>query len=292
MIDIDALLARNDGLILARDHRHLKSSLSRWVKRGLLTRLMRGVYAHPARRLADRIRAVEARIPGGVIADASALALALHADPTVEVIDVCTPTRRLPQKGYRFTHRPIPREFVARGVMSPTLAAVDLADSDPQWLDELVRRHIAAPWHLRQTLDEFPHRRGNRLRQTRVARTATRPWSPAERRYHDLFDERHITGWVANETVRVDGVGYAPDMAFKPERLAVEVDGRQFHTDRMAFESDRRRSDELVKAGWTILRFTWNMLDDPDWVVDTVRTVRARLRHERGLAPIRVRRQG
>jgi len=45
MIDIDGLLAVNDGVLFARDHRRLKSSLSRWVKKGLLVRIIRIVLA-------------------------------------------------------------------------------------------------------------------------------------------------------------------------------------------------------------------------------------------------------
>ena len=287
MIDVDALLARNDGLLLARNHRAIKSSLSRWVKQGRLVRLMRGVYAHPARRLTDRLRAVAARIPGGVIADRTAIALFFQPERPIGVIEVCTPTRRCPQPGYRFTHRAIPAVHVERGVMSPALAAVDLSNEDPGWLDELVRRHIADSEEFHGLLEEFPHRRGNRVRRRRVARTTTRPWSPAERQYHDLFDARHMTGWVANKPVRVGGAWESPDIAFGAERLALEIDGRKYHSDAATFEEDRRRADELVKAGWTVLRFTWAMLEKPDWVVDTIHTVRAQLRRQRGLAPLR-----
>jgi len=287
VIDIGALLARNDGLILARDHRHLKSSLSRWVKQGKLVRLMRGVYAHPARRLSDRLRAVAARIPGGVIADRTAITLFLEPGRPIDVIDVCTPTRRRPQPGYRFTHRGISAVHVRRDVMVLPLAAVDLSDGDPQWLDDLARRHMGTCEQFRRLLEEFPHRRGNERRRRNIERTSTSPWSVAERRYHDMLDAHRVTGWVANRPIQVGDAWYAPDVAFMAERLALEIDGREFHGDAGAFEVDRRRHDELVRAGWTVLRFTWAMLNDPGWVIETVRAVRARLRHERRLAPLR-----
>ncbi len=287
VIDIEALLARNDGLILARDHRPLKSSLSRWVKQGKLVRLMRGVYAHPGRRLRDRIRAVEARIPGGIVSGRTALGLVLHPGQNIGVIEVCTPTRRLAQKGYRFVHRPVPRDHASAGVMLPALAAVDASDQDPSWLDELVRRRMATATQFRGLLGEFPHRRGNRQRRRHIARSSTRPWSPAERHYHELFDQHGIKGWVANEILRLGDATYVPDVMFKAERLVIEIDGREFHSDRVAFESDRKRQNELVKAGWTVLRFTWAMLDEPEWVIETIRTVRARLRRARRLAPVR-----
>ncbi len=54
--------------------------------------------------------------------------------------------------------------------------------------------------------------------------------------------------------------------------LAIEVDGKLWHdelSDR--FESDRRRQNELILAGWRILRFTWAMLRDrPDDVISRI----------------------
>ena len=281
MIDIDGLLARGEGLILARHHRRLKSSLSRWVQQGRLVRLMRGVYAHPRRAARDRLAAVKAIIPGGVIAGEAALTIAFHLDRPLGVIEVCTPTRRRPQVGYRFTHRLIPREYVSHGVMAPTLVAVDLADRDPSWLDELVRQRLAIPEHFAQALREFPHRVGNPIRRRRIDRTRSRPWSVAERAYHDLFDAHKIIGWVANKRVTIGEATYAPDIAFEAEKLAIEIDSVKFHADRGAFEADRRRHDELVRAGWVVLHFTWAMLSDPDWIIDSVRDVRSRLRRSR-----------
>ena len=40
--------------------------------------------------------------------------------------------------------------------------------------------------------------------------------------------------------------------------MAVEVDGWESHGTRTAFQVDRRRSTELVMAGWTVLRFTYD----------------------------------
>jgi len=281
VIDIEALLVRNDGLILARDHRRLKSSLSRWVRQGKLVRLMRGVYAHPARRLTDRLRAARAKIPGAVITGRTALSILLEPDRPIRTIEVCTPTRRRPQPGYRFSHRQIPDVHVDRGVMSPALAAIEVCDEDPRWLDDLARRRMATCAQFRRLLEEFPHRRGNARRRRHIERTSTSPWSAAERQYHDLLDRHHVTGWVANRPVQIGDARHAPDIAFEAERLALEIDGRAFHTDPAAFETDRRRQNEFTKAGWTILRFTWTMLDNPDQIIDTIHTVRNRLAHRR-----------
>lgn len=46
------------------------------------------------------------------------------------------------------------------------------------------------------------------------------------------------------------------DFAYPSSRLAIEVDGAQFHTLSEAQERDRRRQDEIEALGWRVLRFT------------------------------------
>jgi len=48
------------------------------------------------------------------------------------------------------------------------------------------------------------------------------------------------------------------DFAYPDMRLAIEVDGWLSHGSRPAFHADRRRGNELVSVGWTVLRFTWD----------------------------------
>jgi very-short-patch-repair endonuclease len=50
------------------------------------------------------------------------------------------------------------------------------------------------------------------------------------------------------------------DIAYPHSMLAIEVDGYMWHMDRLAFEEDRRRDNELRALGWTVFRFTWAML--------------------------------
>lgn len=98
------------------------------------------------------------------------------------------------------------------------------------------------------------------------------PWSAAERLGHRLLREAHILGWTANHLVTVSGDCYFIDIAFPALRLAVEIDGRLHEDDPSIFESDRYRQNELVKAGWIVLRFTWAMLvRRPDYVLATIR---------------------
>ena len=275
MSDIDALLERNDGLLFARDHRRLKSSLSRWVRQGRLIRVLRGVYAHPDIPMSERMRAVTTRMPGAVIADESALAQHFQPEKAPSAIKVCTPTRRRPQAGFQFIHRVIAREHVDNGLMHARLAAVDVCDQDPSWLDELARLGKATTQDYQDLLAEFSHRRGNQTRAKRVARTSTNPWAMSERVCHDLFDLHKVKGWVANRQIIVNDKIYFADVLLKQERLILEIDGYEYHSSSAAFHADRHRDAELMRAGWMVLHVTWDMLHDPDWLLATLADVRA-----------------
>lgn len=79
--------------------------------------------------------------------------------------------------------------------------------------------------------------------------------------------------WVANRPiVGVDGRVVAEiDFAHEGLRIAIEVDGRAFHSDRQAFERDRERQNALVLGGWMVLRFTWEQITErPEEVIAAV----------------------
>ena len=46
------------------------------------------------------------------------------------------------------------------------------------------------------------------------------------------------------------------DLAFPELRIAIEYDGREVHERMDVFARDRQRQNDLVRAGWTVLRFT------------------------------------
>jgi very-short-patch-repair endonuclease len=286
VIDLDALLARHDGVLLAREHRGLKSSISRWWHAGRLARLLPGTYVAPSagEEFETRLRAVSARIPDAVIAGAAAARLTLWPKEQVREIDVLVRSRRVPKAGFRFIRRqPAPEQVTDRagiGVVSPALLAVDSAAVDNgARIDDLLRAH----WPLERieaALQSTPGRTGNRTRRRVVQRSRTLPWSQAERRLHDLLDRHHITGWTANLPVTAGGREYWLDAGFEAERVAIEVDGYEFHSSRSAFEYDRGRANDLVGEDWRLLKVTWLMLEDEDrllsWILGVVRRRRRR----------------
>jgi very-short-patch-repair endonuclease len=64
--------------------------------------------------------------------------------------------------------------------------------------------------------------------------------------------------------------GFAADFCWPDQRLIVEVDGYDFHSDRAAFERDHRRDIAHKDAGYEVLRFTGRELRDAPIYVATV----------------------
>ena len=74
-----------------------------------------------------------------------------------------------------------------------------------------------------------------------------------------LLRDHSLPGPVAQHEVRVGRrfVGRV-DFAYPRRKVAIEVDGYECHSSLAAFRRDRARQNELVAAGWTVLRFTWD----------------------------------
>lgn len=62
------------------------------------------------------------------------------------------------------------------------------------------------------------------------------------------------------------------DCVWRDERVIVELDSRRHHTGLLARDSDRRRDNELMAAGWRVIRVNWADLHDrPDEVLAWIR---------------------
>jgi very-short-patch-repair endonuclease len=66
--------------------------------------------------------------------------------------------------------------------------------------------------------------------------------------------------------------GFRVDAVWRAHRIAVELDGWQYHHTRHAFERDRTRDAVLTTAGWRVVRFTHRqVITRPDDVTQTLR---------------------
>ena len=69
-----------------------------------------------------------------------------------------------------------------------------------------------------------------------------------------------------------DGGGAEADFVYRDHALVVEVDGRDPHTTRKAFNADRRRDQRLMLLGWRVVRFSWQQVTfEPAYVAATLR---------------------
>jgi very-short-patch-repair endonuclease len=113
---------------------------------------------------------------------------------------------------------------------------------------------------------------GNRVIRHVLKTVVTGAEAESERRLHRLLHAARITGWAANHVVRVAGRAILRiDIAFVAERIAIEVDGFAYHSDRDRYQRDRSRQNQLVTSGWTVLRFTWeDITSRPEHVISVI----------------------
>lgn len=157
---------------------------------------------------------------------------------------------------------------------------LDIAEDAPRREVERACEHAETQRMLNMhaiddVLDRSPGRRGTSLLRAvlsehRLGSTLTR--NELEERF--LAIARHagmppdgVNVWIAFP----DGGGAEADFLWRTPRLIVEVDGRDIHTTRRAFESDRRRDQRLSMLGFRVVRFTWRQVTfEPGHVAATL----------------------
>lgn len=272
-------IVTQQGVLVRRDHPELAGSVA-WARRqGHLRSVLPGIYA-PPESAGDRLVRIQALTrfePDAVLTGVTAAQLSFWPGLRGEVVE-CASTRQLrPRPGFVFRRRVIPADLIdERGAIrltAPALTALDLCEAvGGDGIDHVLRGRAATLSQLRQAFDLTRGRRGNLLRGQLLLDSRDEPWSAAERRAHRLLRDAGIVGWVANHPVRLAGKRYYLDIAFPGLLLVVEIDGRLHEDDSDVFENDRLRQNQLVLAGWTVLRFTWRMLmTEPEAVIAAVR---------------------
>lgn len=95
-----------------------------------------------------------------------------------------------------------------------------------------------------------------------------RPEGVTEALFAQVCHDRDLPVPVHQHEVRLAGQRRRIDFAYPDLRIAIELDGYEYHVAPDQFEIDRARGNELVLAGWTVLRFTYlQLLHRPGWVV-------------------------
>ena len=110
--------------------------------------------------------------------------------------------------------------------------------------------------HMPAWVEDFAGKPGVAQMREIAGEVARDIGSVAEKLAAELLDAAGITGWQANHRVRIKGHTFYLDIAFVDAHLAIEIDGRAFHSDNR-WQADLRRQNLLLNAGWLVLRFTW-----------------------------------
>jgi very-short-patch-repair endonuclease len=150
-------------------------------------------------------------------------------------------------------------------VTSPARTIFDLAAAAPPRETELAlaeaRIHrLATDRQINDTIRRNPTAKGAATVKALLEQEQDSGYtrSAAERRLRDLLRDAGLPRPRFNEPL----LGYVVDALWPEHRLVVEVDGYAYHRHRTAFENDRRRDQELVAAGYRVIRVTWLQLRD------------------------------
>ena len=176
------------------------------------------------------------------------------------------------------TRRVVPPEQVTHAVgirlASAAYAAAELASHDDgRAACEALRLGLASHSDLVAAAAALAGTRGQAERVRAIAACEDNPWSYAELRLHRILRSAGIKNWVANRPIRLGSRLLEPDVRFRHRRVIIEVDGRATHQRPGQFLLDRERQNEFAIAGYLVIRFTWEQLDDPDYVLRVVREV-------------------
>ncbi len=246
------------------------------LESGRAHRVFRGVYALGHPRITERGRLYAASLACGdsaVISHRSAGALLGLLDKGPVVIDVIAPPERGRNiDGIRFHRvRPPRRDEVGTvdGIpcTSPARTLIDLAGTVGDWTLRSCFERAAQKKYLDIPAIEAsmdPGRRGNRglralvdeWRKAAPVAKKGRLKSPLEAKVLPLVLTHNHPAPLLNAPVEIAEGRIEVDFLWPDHRFALEADSRDFHTTPIAFERDRWRDRELLRAGYTALRVT------------------------------------
>jgi hypothetical protein len=273
------LAATQHGVVARAQMRALglgDDAIDHGARTGRLHRVFRGVYAvgHPTKNERGRLMAATLACGGdAVVSHRSAGALLGLLDKGPVVVDVIAPpSRGRKVDGIRVHRVRTPRRDEVGTVAgipctSPARTLVDLAGTVGDWTlrscfeRAAQRKELDIP-AIEAAMD--PGRRGNRSLRTliddwrKAAPIAMRGRleSPLEAKVLPLVLARGAPTPLLNAPVQIAEGRIEVDFLWPEHRFALEADSRDFHATHIAFERDRWRDRELLRAGYTSLRVT------------------------------------
>ena len=163
---------------------------------------------------------------------------------------------------------------------SPARTALDLAaDMTPKALRRMVRQSLAerrlSIRGLSDVLSRARRHPGARALRAVVADGHVPTRSELEDLALDLLEAAGIARPDVNPLLRLDGRDIRPDLLFREQRLAIELDSRRWHHDPLTRQDDADKQAILEAHGHRVLRMTFRQIvGDPG---QTLRRIRAAL---------------
>jgi very-short-patch-repair endonuclease len=158
----------------------------------------------------------------------------------------------------------IPATSVHRTIFD--LAATEAVDATVAMLREAEYLNRWDRLSLPDLLERYPGRRGSRRVRSALERLDEEPSgrkrSKLEERFVPFLRRYNLPLPRFNDRVTLNGRSYEVDCHWPGTRQMVELDGWQGHRTRSAFREDRARDRVLGVAGYSVIRLTWNQLDD------------------------------
>jgi very-short-patch-repair endonuclease len=169
-------------------------------------------------------------------------------------------------------------------VISAALTVIDIAPDLSEYevelaLNEALVRKLMTVWQLRHVLDRYPNRAGSaRIRMQIVHAGAGVPQPGAEK----ALLPHLLAAGMPRPLVNHKLGRWRPDLYWPEARLAVELDGLDFHSTRPRLERDHRKDQALKGMEIEPLRFTGRQVKrELPYVLVTIARAYERRREDR-----------
>jgi very-short-patch-repair endonuclease len=281
---ITEVFARQHGLVTAAQARALGVTVDgvrHRCRSGRWERLGHGVFrlaGSPSTRAQAVLAAVLAAGEPAWASHFTSLVLWAYRGFDAHPLEVCVPLERRPRVTGVRVHRSgtlEPGDVAAVDGIPVLTAARALVDTSARFddaalgalVDDGLRRRVLTLGVLHAMLHRLPTIAPGRspARLERVLRPRTGDFEPGdsqlERRVYAAIVAAGLPTPRRQHRVVVGERTYFLDLAYPDRRLAIEVDGFDFHRGRAVFDRDRLRQNDLVGAGWTVVRFTSTSTD-------------------------------
>jgi len=246
------------------------SRISYRVKTGRLYRVYHGVFSvgcPPITPLERAAAAVLACGPGAALSHGSAMTLWGFTKRWETPFEVIVLRNRRPRgirvhRSNTLSKRDLTRQLGIR-VTTPARTVLDCA---PRLTDNELTRAVNDARHssylklgaLADVLERCPAHPG----AARLARFLSGRDGPTRSGWEDAFPAFCARFGLPRPRMAARVCGYTVDALFEAEKLIVELDSWEFHSDRGAFETDRERDADTLAAAYATVRITWERIEE------------------------------